>query len=167
MLGSVLFAGLMHLELRPCCFRNEPCISTLNRIQTERSLGFQPRTSLIQSPKFSYYASINHLHLAELHNYSLCFGVEDVGGPAVHEARVPCEPQHHHEDEECQDADLAVTHGSQPPVLLPECVVRGFLLVGLGRAAAPGLLQAAEETTERVQGSAAKTSCLSLLWRRD
>lgn len=54
---------------------------------------------------------------------SLCFGVKDVGGPAVHETWVSCEPQHHHEDEEGQDVHLSITHGSQSQMLFPDHLV--------------------------------------------
>ena len=75
--------------------------------------------------------------------YSLGLGVEDVSRPAVHEARVSCEPQHHHEDEQRQDADLCVTHRAQTAILVSDHLGRCSLLLRLNRPAAPRLPQAA------------------------
>lgn len=74
--------------------------------------------------------------------YSLSVGVKHVRRPAVHEARVPCEPQRHHQDEEGQDAHLPVAHPSQLKVFLSDELVRGPFFFRPDRPTSPGLPQA-------------------------
>lgn len=71
--------------------------------------------------------------------------------PAVHEARVSCEPQRHHEDEKCQNAELSVAHGSQTGMLVPDDLVCCPLLLRLDRTATPRLPQAVVHKSKKTQ----------------
>lgn len=75
----------------------------------------------------------------------LCFGIEDVCGPAIHEAGVSCEPQHHHEHEDCQDIDLSVTQWSQAAMLFTDHFIRRSLLLWLDHPTTPRPAQAATQ----------------------
>lgn len=93
-----------------------------------------------------------------LWDYSLRFGVKEVRGPAFHEARVPGEPQRHHEEEERQDAAFGVTHGAQALVFVPDHLIRCPLLVRQDRTAAPRFTQAAADGNHNVIGKESNAS---------
>lgn len=78
----------------------------------------------------------------KLYVYKLCFGVESMCCPAGDEARIPCEPHHHQENKETQDADLSKWHGAQQAVLLTDHIIGSDVFLCLHCPAAPRLLQA-------------------------
>lgn len=61
--------------------------------------------------------------------------------PAGHEAGVPGEPQADQQDEAEQDVGLGEGEGPQLPVLFPQHLVSGLLMVPALQPAAPGLLE--------------------------
>lgn len=75
--------------------------------------------------------------------YTLGFRIEDMCRPTRDKAWIPCEPQHHQQNEEPQDTDLSKGHGPEQTMLLTNHIIGSDLLLCLGRATAPGLFKAA------------------------
>lgn len=82
--------------------------------------------------------------------YKLCFGVEDIRGPALNKSRVPGEPHQHQQNKETQDTDLSKGHGSQEAMLLSDHIISSNVLLCLHSPTAPCLLKAERITWEKI-----------------
>lgn len=80
--------------------------------------------------------------------YKLCFGVEDICRPAIHKAWIPCEPQHHQQNEETQNVNFSKGHGPQQTMLLTDHIIGSNLLFCLHCSTAPCLLKTESITWE-------------------